>query len=45
MSADTPSYAAIARAMHCPVGSLGPTRKRALERLRHSPIVATLVAN
>ena len=31
---DRPSYAAIAAALEMPVGSIGPTRKRALNRLR-----------
>ena len=29
-----PSYAQIAAAMHMPIGSIGPTRRRALARLR-----------
>ena len=34
MSCDRPSYAAVAAALDIPVGSIGPTRMRALHRLR-----------
>ncbi len=39
------SYAATARDLRCPVGSLGPTRTRALARLRSVPSVVALVAD
>ena len=32
--ADQPSYAAISAALKVPVGSIGPTRRRGLERMR-----------
>jgi DNA-directed RNA polymerase specialized sigma24 family protein len=35
IACDRPSYAAVAAAMGMPVGSIGPTRMRALLRLRH----------
>src|SRR4051794_589012 len=39
-----PSYAEVARALDIPIGSIGPTRARALERLRRDDRLATLVA-
>jgi DNA-directed RNA polymerase specialized sigma24 family protein len=33
-SSDAPSYEEIALALNMPIGSIGPTRARALERLR-----------
>ena len=38
-------YAEISRRMGIPVGSIGPGRARALERLRRSPAVAALFEN
>ena len=41
LAADPPlSYAEISRRLGIPIGSIGPTRARALSRLRHSPAVA-----
>ncbi len=37
-----PSYAEAAAALGMPIGSLGPTRARCLERLRNSPELAAL---
>ena len=37
-----PSYATISATLDIPVGSIGPTRARALERLRRSPAIAAL---
>ena len=37
-----PSYAEIARALDMPIGSIGPTRARILERLSASPQVAAV---
>lgn len=42
MADPAPSYADIARAMDMPIGSIGPTRQRCLERLRRDPAVARL---
>jgi RNA polymerase sigma factor (sigma-70 family) len=39
-----PSYCEIGRALHMPVGSIGPTRGRVLERLRRGEVLAGLVA-
>jgi DNA-directed RNA polymerase specialized sigma24 family protein len=39
------SYASSARELQCPVGSLGPSRMRALARLRAVPAVAALVSD
>jgi DNA-directed RNA polymerase specialized sigma24 family protein len=39
------SYAASARELQCPVGSIGPVRKRALGRLRSVSSVVALVAD
>jgi RNA polymerase sigma factor (sigma-70 family) len=36
-----PSYAEIARALAIPIGSVGPMRQRALQRLRHHPDLRT----
>lgn len=35
----TPGYADISRRVHRPIGSLGPTRRRILDRLGHDPAV------
>ncbi|WP_328997324.1 sigma-70 family RNA polymerase sigma factor [Kribbella sp. NBC_00709] len=40
-----PSYAEIKRRTGIPVGSIGPTRARALERLRRTPAVREYVAS
>lgn len=37
-------YAAVAERLQVPIGSLGPTRQRALRRLRHGRAVTTLLA-
>jgi RNA polymerase sigma factor (sigma-70 family) len=39
-----PTYAEIARALDMPIGSIGPTRARALERLRGDRRLANIVA-
>ncbi|WP_110241829.1 RNA polymerase sigma factor [Nocardioides gilvus] len=39
------SYAEISRVMGIPVGAIGPTRTRALERLRRTPPVQQLMAS
>lgn len=38
----TPSYAEISDQLQIPIGSIGPTRARALDRLRRSPAIAAL---
>jgi RNA polymerase sigma factor (sigma-70 family) len=42
-SESEPSYVEISRALGMPIGSIGPTRARCLERLRQDPVVAGLV--
>jgi RNA polymerase sigma factor (sigma-70 family) len=37
-----PSYAEISERLQIPIGSIGPTRARALDRLRRSPAIAAL---
>lgn len=37
-----PSYAEISERLRIPIGSIGPTRARALDRLRRSPALAAL---
>jgi RNA polymerase sigma factor (sigma-70 family) len=37
-----PSYAEISERLHIPIGSIGPTRARVLDRLRRSPAIAAL---
>ena len=44
MADPAPSYAEAAAALGMPVGSLGPTRARCLERLRNSPELAALAS-
>jgi RNA polymerase sigma factor (sigma-70 family) len=39
---DTPNYREASRQLHRPVGSLGPTRRRLLDRLRSDPAVRHL---
>jgi RNA polymerase sigma factor (sigma-70 family) len=38
-----PSYSEISAKLKMPVGSIGPTRARSLERLRRDPAIATLL--
>lgn len=38
-----PSYAEVARRLGVPVGSIGPQRRRALDRLRERPVLRALV--
>ncbi len=40
-----PRYDEISRALHMPVGSIGPTRARILARLRHHPAIVGAVDN
>jgi RNA polymerase sigma factor (sigma-70 family) len=40
-----PSYADIARRLEMPIGSIGPTRARILERLRASPQLTAVLAD
>ena len=40
-----PSYAEVARRLDMPIGSIGPTRARTVERLRASPQVAAVMAD
>ena len=37
---DRPDYRTVSRMVDRPVGSIGPTRQRALERLRRQPALA-----
>jgi RNA polymerase sigma factor (sigma-70 family) len=39
-----PSYEEVAEALSMPIGSLGPTRQRCLERLRRHPDIAGILA-
>ena len=39
-----PSYAEVARALEMPIGSIGPTRARALARLRRDHRLASVMA-
>ena len=39
---DRPCYAAISEAVHRPIGSLGPTRRRILTKLRQHPAMERL---
>lgn len=43
MHEDRPNYREVARRLQCPVGTLGPTRKRAIEQLGRTPSVLALV--
>lgn len=46
LAADPPvPYTEIARRLGIPIGSIGPTRARALSRVRQSPAVAALLEN
>jgi RNA polymerase sigma factor (sigma-70 family) len=40
-----PSYEEVSAALDMPIGSIGPTRGRCLERLRHSPVLAGINAD
>jgi RNA polymerase sigma factor (sigma-70 family) len=42
MAHSRPSYAKVARTMDMPVGSIGPTRMRAIDRLRDDPHVIAI---
>src|SRR6266540_1253387 len=39
-----PSYKEISAQLSMPIGSIGPTRARCLDRLRHTPALAALIA-
>ncbi len=39
------AYAEIGRRLDMPVGSIGPTRQRCVEKIRHHPAVAALLEN
>ena len=41
--ASRPDYAAVAEALGMPVGSIGPTRGRCLDRMRQHPAIAALI--
>lgn len=41
---DRPDYRAVSRATQRPIGSIGPTRRRAMDRLRHDPQLQALAA-
>jgi RNA polymerase sigma factor (sigma-70 family) len=40
---ERPNYEAVSQALHCPIGSIGPTRQRALQRLRNQREMIRLV--
>jgi DNA-directed RNA polymerase specialized sigma24 family protein len=42
--ADAPDYKRVSQAVARPVGSIGPTRQRALARLRRDPAIAALAS-
>jgi len=42
MASTRPSYGSVAQALEMPVGSIGPTRMRAIERLRRDPQLMAL---
>jgi RNA polymerase sigma factor (sigma-70 family) len=42
MTAPSPAYADVARELDMPVGSIGPTRARGIDRLRRNPEIAAL---
>jgi winged helix-turn-helix DNA-binding protein len=37
------SYAEISARLGIPVGTIGPTRRRCLDKLRRSPVIAALI--
>lgn len=43
-SAPTPSYSAVAESLDMPIGSIGPTRGRAIDRLRRAPEILALAS-
>ncbi|MDQ4132171.1 MAG: sigma-70 family RNA polymerase sigma factor [Actinomycetota bacterium] len=45
MTDPPPSYDEVAAALEMPIGSIGPTRARCLERLRHTPEVSRIRAD
>jgi hypothetical protein len=44
MASDSPDYARISQTTGRPMGSIGPTRQRLLERLRRDPDIRHLMA-
>lgn len=44
LTAPSPAYADVARELDMPVGSIGPTRARGIDRLRRNPQLAALAA-
>src|SRR6201996_5106126 len=45
LAADPPvPYAEISARLGIPVGSIGPTRRRCLDKLRHHPAIAVLIS-
>lgn len=44
MTAPNPSYTEVARSLDMPVGSIGPTRARGIDRLRRDPHVVALAS-
>lgn len=44
MATARPSYGAVAETLEMPIGSIGPTRMRAIERLRRDPLVMALAS-
>jgi RNA polymerase sigma factor (sigma-70 family) len=44
MAEDRPDYRAVSRAVDRPVGSIGPTRQRILDRLRRDPAITRLAS-
>jgi RNA polymerase sigma factor (sigma-70 family) len=44
MATTRPSYVAVAETLEMPIGSIGPTRMRAIERLRRDPHVMALAS-
>jgi RNA polymerase sigma factor (sigma-70 family) len=45
ISDPTPSYAEVSQKLDMPIGSIGPTRARCLDRLRRSPHLTAIVFN
>jgi hypothetical protein len=45
MADPPPGYAGISSTLGIPVGSIGPTRARCLERLRRSPHLAAILGD
>src|SRR5690606_34275350 len=42
LTAPTPSYVDVARSLDMPIGSIGPTRARSIDRLRRDPRIVAL---